>query len=148
MVLLLLLLLLFFIYGVIVIVIVFCYGFIVIVIVFCYGFIVIVIVFCYGFIVCIDQSISLIHSLGVLALWYNQFASFLALFLFMGWLPNYIDKELHFDLKQAGVVGFLPYLLLTCTQFLAGYLLRKYDFILLRVCIFIPFLFYFPCERC
>jgi hypothetical protein len=42
----------------------------------------------------------------------------------MGWLPSYIDKELHFNIKQSGIVGFLPYLLLTFTQFIAGYLLR------------------------
>lgn len=69
--------------------------------------------------------LRMLKDKGILALWYNQFASFLALFLFMGWLPTYIDKELGFDLKQSGIVGFLPYLLLTVTQFIAGYLLRR-----------------------
>ncbi|CAK5022140.1 unnamed protein product [Meloidogyne enterolobii] len=58
----------------------------------------------------------------VLVIWLNSFADIITAVFSMTYLPTYISKVLHYDVREAGIWSALPALLFIPFRFCSGYL--------------------------
>jgi len=60
-----------------------------------------------------------------LVLGLNHFAYNWGYYVFASWLPTYLKEELGFDLNSAGIISFLPYLIMPCVGIPSGLLVDR-----------------------
>jgi MFS family permease len=59
------------------------------------------------------------------ALYINHFATNFGVYTLMTYLPKFMKEELDFDMKKAGFIAVLPYLLMFCTASFSGWIADK-----------------------
>ena len=71
---------------------------------------------------------ALMTNSASLAIMLNHFTNNWSLYLMLTWMPSYMDKMLHYNLSQSGIL-FLPYLMMAifcwCGGYYADYLIIK-----------------------